>query len=67
MSNLIKSAETEANIDRVTEILRIVIDDKAITNEDGHFWDSCYPWIETNLETADLLNEAYQHMGHDIS
>ena len=62
-----KVEESDANVDRIMEILRIVIDDKKITNEDGYFWDSCYPWVETNLETMDLLHEAYQHLGHDIS
>ena len=55
-------SETEENIDRVNAILQLVIDDKRISDEEGRFWDSCYPWVSTNEETIDLLQEAYQHL-----
>ena len=59
------SEESPENVDRIVTILNTVIDDKYknLTKEDGYFWDSCYPWIENNLETSDLLTEAYQHFG----
>ena len=62
-----KVVESDENVDRIKEILQLVIEDKVITKEDGIFWDGCYPWLEVNEETVDMLHEAYQHLGHDVN
>ena len=58
--------ETDESVERIIAILQLQINDTRPNTEDAYFWDSCYPWVETNEETAELLQEAYQHFGHDL-
>ena len=62
-----KFVESEENVDRIKTILQLAIDERPISDEDGKFWDGCYPWVSTNEETTDMLQEAYQHFGHDVN
>lgn len=56
--------ESEENVTKVLDILERYIAGATLTREDSFFWDSCYPWIETNIETKDLLQEAYASAKH---
>jgi len=60
----VKSPETPENVAKIKALLLKVIEDKQgpTDMEDRYFWDSCYPWVQDNAETEDLLIKAYKSL-----